>query len=118
MLVLTSPDRSGVMTLTRSSGETDVGLSVEYFLNTPWGYLHLLKRRRNLMQEALGLSIDGMHCGACVRRVTDALGKIDGVEVNSVEVGSARMTFDPERVTVEKIAGAVNKIGFAVRGKK
>jgi copper chaperone len=70
------------------------------------------------MQEALGLSIEGMHCGACVRRVTDALGKIDGVEVNSVEVGSAKMTFDSQRATVEKIASAVNKIGFTVRGEE
>jgi copper chaperone CopZ len=70
------------------------------------------------MQKALGLAIEGMHCEACVRRVTDALGKIDGVEVNSVEVGSARMTFDSERATVEKIAGAVNKIGFTVRGEQ
>ena len=70
------------------------------------------------MQETLDLSIEGMHCGGCVRRVTDALGKIDGVEVSSVEVGSARMTFDPERATVEKIAGAVNKIGFTVRSEK
>ncbi|WP_433964979.1 heavy-metal-associated domain-containing protein [Tunturiibacter gelidiferens] len=70
------------------------------------------------MQEVLGLPIEGMHCGACVRRVTDALGKLDGVEVNSVEVGSARMTFDPERATVEKIVGAVNRIGFTVRSEK
>jgi copper chaperone len=70
------------------------------------------------MQEALALSIEGMHCGACVRRVTDALGKIDGVEVNSVEVGSAKMTFDSERATVEEIAGAVNKIGFTVRSEQ
>jgi copper chaperone len=70
------------------------------------------------MREALALSIEGMHCGACVRRVTDALGKIDGVEVNSVEVGSARVTFDPERVAAEKIAGAVNRIGFTVRSEK
>ncbi|MBB5338310.1 heavy-metal-associated domain-containing protein [Tunturiibacter gelidoferens] len=70
------------------------------------------------MKEALGLSIEGMHCGACVRRVTDALGKVDGVEVNLVEVGSARMTFDPERATLEKIADAVNEIGFTVRSEK
>jgi copper chaperone len=70
------------------------------------------------MQEALGLSIDGMHCGACVRRVTDALGKIEGVEVNSVEVGSAKITFDSQRATVERIASAVNKIGFTVRGEE
>ncbi|MBB5315470.1 heavy-metal-associated domain-containing protein [Tunturibacter empetritectus] len=70
------------------------------------------------MQEALGLSIEGMHCGACVRRVTDALGKIEGVEVSSVEVGSARVAFDPKRVSAEKIAGAVNRIGFTVRSEK
>jgi copper chaperone CopZ len=89
-----------------------------FFLNTPRGYMHLLKRRRNLMQEAVSLSIEGMHCGACIRRVTDALGKMEGVHVNSVEVGSASLTFDPEQVTVEKIAGAVNKIGFMARTEK
>jgi copper chaperone len=80
--------------------------------------MHLLCRRRNVMQEVLALSIEGMHCGACVRRVTDALGKMEGVKVNSVEVGSASVTFNPEEVTVEKISGAVNKIGFEVRTEK
>ena len=70
------------------------------------------------MQEELALSIGGMHCGACVRRVTDALGKIEGVQVNSVEVGSASITFNPEHVTVERITGRVNQIGFAARTEK
>ncbi|WP_353069078.1 heavy-metal-associated domain-containing protein [Tunturibacter empetritectus] len=70
------------------------------------------------MQEALELSIEGMHCGACVRRVTDALGRIDGVEVSSVEVGLATVTFDPERVAAEKIADAVHRVGFTVRSEK
>jgi copper chaperone len=67
------------------------------------------------MQEAVALSIEGMHCEACVRRVTAALGKMEGVQVDSVEIGSASVTFNPEQVTVEKIAGAVNKIGFEAR---
>jgi copper chaperone CopZ len=70
------------------------------------------------MQEALSLSIEGMHCGACIRRVTDTLQKIEGVQVNSVEVGSASVTFDPEEVTVENIAGRINQIGFAARTEK
>ena len=70
------------------------------------------------MHEAVALSIEGMHCGACVRRVTAALEKMEGVQVNSVEVGSANVTFNPEQVTVEKIAGAVNKIGFEARTEK
>jgi copper chaperone len=70
------------------------------------------------MQKALALSIEGMHCGACIRRVTDALGKIEGVQVSSVEVGSANVMFDSEEVTVEKIAGRITQIGFATRTEK
>ena len=70
------------------------------------------------MQETLALSIEGMHCGACVRRVSNALGKIEGVQVNSVEVGSAKVTFDPEQVTEGKIADAVNQIGFTAHREK
>jgi copper chaperone CopZ len=53
-----------------------------------------------------------MHCDACVRRVTNALQTIAGVELDSVEVGSARMTFDPAQATGEQIMSAVNGIGF------
>ncbi len=70
------------------------------------------------MQEVLVLSIEGMHCGACVRRVTAALGKTEGIEVNSVEVGSARVTFHPEDITADKIADVVNQIGFAARAER
>jgi copper chaperone len=64
------------------------------------------------MKSTLTLSIEGMHCGACIRRVTDALQKVDGVEVGSVEVGSAKLAFSPEETTVDQIAAAVNRIGF------
>ncbi|WP_263352027.1 heavy-metal-associated domain-containing protein [Acidicapsa acidisoli] len=64
------------------------------------------------MKSTLTLSIEGMHCGACVRRVTDALQKVDGVEVGSVEVGSAKLAFNPEETTADQIAAAVNRIGF------
>jgi copper chaperone CopZ len=43
---------------------------------------------------------------------------MEGVQVNSVDVGSASVMFNPEQVTVEKIAGAVNKIGFAAHTEK
>jgi len=35
------------------------------------------------------VNIDGMHCGACVRRVRSALEKVPGVTVREVEVGHA-----------------------------
>lgn len=64
------------------------------------------------MREMLRLSIEGMHCGACVRRVTDALQTISGVRPDSVEVGSVRMTFDPAEATADQIVATVNRIGF------
>jgi copper chaperone len=67
------------------------------------------------MQDTLELSIEGMHCGACVRRVTNALQAVPGVAVGSVEVGSAKLAFDPEEATAQKIAAAVNSIGFTAK---
>jgi len=54
-----------------------------------------------------------MHCGACVRRVTNALLAVPGVAVDSVEVGSAKLAFNPAAVTAQEITAAVNGIGFA-----
>lgn len=67
------------------------------------------------MREKLTLSIDGMHCGGCVRRVAAALERVKGVDIGSVEVGCARMAFDPNQASVEEIADAVNRIGFSAR---
>ena len=58
------------------------------------------------------LSIEGMHCGACVRRATNALTGITGVRVDSVEVGSAKVGFDPAGIEVEEITNALERIGF------
>jgi copper chaperone CopZ len=56
-----------------------------------------------------------MHCGGCVNRVITTLQGVKGVEVGSVEVGSAQMTFHPEQTSAEEIAAAVNRIGFSAR---
>lgn len=64
------------------------------------------------MREELRLSIEGMHCGACVRRVTNALQSVAGLQLDSVDIGSAHMTFDPAQATGENILSAVNGAGF------
>jgi copper chaperone CopZ len=38
------------------------------------------------------LRIDGMHCGACIRRVTQALTAAQGVQVQEVRLGEARLS--------------------------
>jgi copper chaperone len=71
-----------------------------------------------MMQNVLTLSIEGMHCEGCVRRVTAALQFVKGVEVGSVAVGSAQTTFGPKQASAEEIAAAVNRIGFSARVEK
>jgi copper chaperone len=61
------------------------------------------------------LAIEGMHCGACVRRLTAALARLEGVEVRAVEVGSAEVDAAPGSVEAQEIADAVSAIGFPAR---
>ena len=67
------------------------------------------------MESTIRLSIEGMHCGACARRVTNALAGVEGVRVDSVEVGAAQVQFDAAKTTAEAITAAVDRIGFTAR---
>lgn len=64
------------------------------------------------MNREISLSIEGMHCGACVSRVTAVLQRVAGVELGPVEVGSAKLAFDPAKASEDEITGAINQIGF------
>jgi copper chaperone len=67
------------------------------------------------MGNTLNLTIEGMHCGACVRRVTNTLQSVEGVTVNSVEVGSANVAFNAEEITAQDITAALDRNGFPAR---
>lgn len=62
----------------------------------------------------LQLAIDGMTCAHCVASVRRALGALDGVEVENVTIGSARVAYDPVRTRADAIADAVRDEGYAV----
>jgi copper chaperone CopZ len=64
------------------------------------------------MSAKLEMTIEGMHCGGCVKRVTLALQKVDGVEGVSVDVGSAKVTYDADKTQPQVLEDAVNRIGF------
>jgi copper chaperone len=61
------------------------------------------------------LRIDGMHCGSCVRRVTQALTSIEGVTVNEVRLGAARITSELTPSPVDLVVAALDKAGFPAR---
>ncbi len=62
--------------------------------------------------ERLTLQIEGMSCDHCVSRVRQALSKVNGVDVESVEVGSAELGYDPGRVSPAQILEAVDRVGY------
>ncbi len=55
------------------------------------------------------LKIDGMHCGSCIRRVTQAIQNAGPFEVEEVRMGAARFAVpgNPDaRLAVEALAKA------------
>jgi copper chaperone CopZ len=65
----------------------------------------------------LELEIQGMSCGHCVAAVTEALGDLDGVNVEAVRIGSAQVEYRPELVSPEQIVLAVEDAGYSAQPK-
>ena len=61
------------------------------------------------------LRIDGMHCGSCVRRVTQALNSTVGVEVEEVRIGAARLKSSSDTPPVDAMLAALAKAGFSAQ---
>ena len=59
------------------------------------------------------IAIDGMHCQACVQRVRKALEKVDGAQIQQVDIGSAVVVTDPARESA--VLEAVRKAGYETR---
>ena len=62
--------------------------------------------------QRLDLSITGMGCGACVRKVTAALQSVPGVSVERAAVGSATITCDPAGGAGEAAVRALAEAGY------
>jgi copper chaperone CopZ len=58
------------------------------------------------------LKIDGMHCGSCVRRVSQALAATPGVVVNEVSVGAAKLSSTEEPAPIDLAIASVAKAGY------
>ena len=66
---------------------------------------------------SMQIGIEGMSCGHCVGAVRKALAEVDGMIVEEVDVGSATVTYDPERTSVHAVSKAVEMAGYAVVGE-
>ena len=72
--------------------------------------IDILGDSRGSMSE-ITLNIDGMHCGACVRRVTQTLERIPGTEVVEVRIGAARVKTENAAQAVTALA----TVGYTAR---
>ena len=68
------------------------------------------------MQKIM-FSIDDMHCGGCVARVTTALKAVPGVTVEKVEIGGAEMNFDPAKASPSSITQALAAAGYKAHAR-
>jgi copper chaperone CopZ len=63
--------------------------------------------------QRIELAVQGMTCGHCVAAVRRALEEQDGVQVEEVAIGSARVAYDPARTSPERLAAVVDEEGYA-----
>jgi copper chaperone CopZ len=62
--------------------------------------------------EHLSLTIEGMTCEHCVRAVRQRLERTQGVSVEDVQVGSAKLSYDASRTNVDDIEDAIADEGY------
>jgi copper chaperone CopZ len=58
------------------------------------------------------LTIEGMSCGHCVMHVEKELSKVNGLTVENVEIGKARVHYDEAKVTPDQVSKAIEEAGY------
>jgi copper chaperone len=61
------------------------------------------------------LLIDGMHCGSCIRRVTQALSSVPDVRVEEVRLGAARLNSSSDGARADDAIKALSTAGYTAR---
>ena len=58
--------------------------------------------------------VEGMTCNGCMRKVREALEKVEGVEIEDLSIRSAEITYDPTAVDRSAIVDAIRAEGYEV----
>ena len=64
------------------------------------------------------LKIEGMHCDGCAETIKGLVEKEPGVRMVAVSFadGQARVLYDPDRISVERLVDVIQTPGFRVAG--
>lgn len=62
------------------------------------------------------MNVLGMHCASCAAVIKRSLQKLDGVESCEINYGTekAKVAYDPEKVSVEKMNKEIDKLGYTL----
>lgn len=61
------------------------------------------------------MKIEGMSCGHCVMAVRKELSKIDSVKIDDVQIGSAKVEYDENKIDTQILIKAVEEAGYIVK---
>jgi copper chaperone CopZ len=64
------------------------------------------------------IQIDGMTCGHCVEQVTKAFEALKHVQVQSVEVGRATVSFDSHKISPDATTEAIEALGYKAHSEQ
>jgi copper chaperone CopZ len=59
------------------------------------------------------LTIQGMNCAHCIMHVKQALESVDGLQVEEVQIGKARVRYDDDKIT-NVLSEKVEEAGYKV----
>lgn len=62
--------------------------------------------------QTLTLAVSGMSCNHCVMHVKKALSAVNGVQVEDVQIGSAKILIDESIASRDSLAAAIEKAGY------
>ena len=69
--------------------------------------------------NSLTLKIEGMHCDGCAETIKAVVEREPGVRAAAVTFkrGEARILYDVQTTSVDRLAAAVGRLGFRVTGR-
>jgi copper chaperone len=67
---------------------------------------------KGTIMKTQDLTIEGMSCGHCVMHVKKELSKVNGLTIENVEIGKARVQYDETNVTPEQVSKAIEEAGY------
>lgn len=80
-----------------------------------------MKGRKSIMKSAT-IQLETLTCPSCMQKIEGALKSVDGVDKDSAKISfnssKVKLNFDADKVSIEEIEGAIQKVGYDVLKSK